>query len=133
MSNRGNHDLDFFDWEGIRIYQNEVVHKVGTDAVLLGTWLATILSDPKFILDAGTGSGILALMMAKNFPLSNIHAMDIDKDAIELARKNVTVSEYVNRITISCENILEMNSAPDCYYDLILSNPPYYTEHIKPA
>jgi tRNA1Val (adenine37-N6)-methyltransferase len=133
VSGRGDHDPEFFDWQGIRIYQHESVHKVGTDAVLLGSWVATILSDPKFILDAGTGSGILALMMAKSFPFSIVHAMDIDRNSIELTSRSVNASEYGSRITILCEDILEMDSLPASLFDLIVSNPPFYTEHIRPA
>jgi len=133
VSDQGKHHPAFFDWQGIHIYQDEAVHKVGTDAILLGAWVSNIISDPKLILDAGTGSGMLAMMMAKCFPKSKIHAIDMDENAIRLASKNVNASKFEKRISVSRENILDTRIQTDHFFDLILSNPPFYTEHILPT
>ena len=119
---------EFFDWQGIKIFQHETVHKVGTDAVLLASWTARLVEDvPSFILDAGTGSGILALMMAKAFPSSRISAVDIDQDALRLATKNASDAlSSGNRIKVSYENILARPTSGSPGYNLIVCNPPFY-------
>ena len=118
---------EFFDWQGLKIFQNETVHKVGTDAVLLASWTARLVEDvPSFILDAGTGSGILALMMANAFPSSKIFAVDIDQDALRLAAMNASTALVDNRIKVSYENMLAPPASESPAYNLILCNPPFY-------
>ena len=118
---------EFFDWQGIKIFQHETVHKVGTDAVLLASWTAGLVKEvPSFILDAGTGSGILALMMAKAFPSSKIFAVDIDQEALRLATMNASHELSDDRITVNYENILAPVASGSTAYNLILCNPPFY-------
>lgn len=128
MSNGEEGGPETFDWQGIKIFQHEDVHKVGTDAVLLASWTARVVKEiPAYILDAGTGSGILALMMAKAFPSTKIYAVDIDQQALSLATMNASNSLHDNRIVVAYENILTPPSPESPVYDLILSNPPFYT------
>lgn len=128
MSALEDEEPEFFDWQGIKIFQHETVHKVGTDAVLLASWIVRLLKEaPTYILDAGTGSGILALMMAKAFPTSNICAVDIDQQALRLAALNASNTMSGNRIVVSYENILAPPSSGSPSYNLILSNPPFYS------
>ncbi|HQW00888.1 MAG TPA: methyltransferase [Saprospiraceae bacterium] len=118
---------EFFDWQGLKIFQHETVHKVGTDAVLLASWTALLVEDvPSFILDAGTGSGILALKMAKAFPSSKIFAVDIDQDALRLAAMNASTALVDHRIKVSYENMLAPPAPESPAYNLILCNPPFY-------
>jgi tRNA1Val (adenine37-N6)-methyltransferase len=125
---------EFFDWQGIKIFQHEAVHKVGTDAVLLASWTARLVKEaPAYILDAGTGSGILALMMAKVYPTSKINAVDIDQQAIALAALNASKALSGSGITVSYENILAPPSPGSPVYHLIISNPPFYSTTNLPA
>ena len=78
---------DLFSWRGFSLYQADDVLKVGTDAVLLGSWIREIIPDAKMVLDAGTGTGILALCAASYFPLAKIVAADIDESAVALAHR----------------------------------------------
>lgn len=128
MSTLADHGQEFFDWQGIKIVQHETVHKVGTDAVLLASWTARLVNEtPSLILDAGTGSGILALMMAKTFPASKIYAVDIDEQALRLAEQNASNALDGNRIIVSYENIFAPPSSGSPGYHLIISNPPFYS------
>jgi tRNA1Val (adenine37-N6)-methyltransferase len=111
-----------------RCKQFEVAHdkcamKVGTDSLLLGSWAQP--NDAKLILDIGTGSGILALMMAQKSTLdAHVYAVDVDDGAIIQASENVSASPWRNKVTtvhcalddFDCDNPL----------DLIITNPPYF-------
>lgn len=127
MSLTTDKDAEFFDWQGIKIVQHESVHKVGTDAVLLGSWASRLVAEASYILDAGSGSGILALMMAKAFPSSKIYAVDIDEQALGLAALNASNAIPGNNITVVYDNILAPPSSGSPAYNLILCNPPFYT------
>lgn len=104
--------------------------KVGTDAVLLGAWANT--KNVNKILDIGTGTGIIALMLAQK---SNaiIDAIDIDKNAFKQAQENANNSKWSDRIFVhyrSLQDFAEENNEP---YDLIISNPPYFIDSSKSA
>lgn len=102
--------------------------KVGTDAVLLGAWANT--TGMKKILDIGTGTGIIALMMAQKSD-AIIDAIDIDKNAYDQALENINNSKWNNRIFVhyrSLQDFAEENNEP---YDLIISNPPYFVDSSK--
>ena len=100
--------------------------KIGTDAILLGA-LATH-PNPIRILDIGTGSGIVALMLAQRFPQATIDAIELNKEAAEQASENFANSPFSDRIT--CVNDSFQNWAEKNYEskqaDLIVSNPPYF-------
>lgn len=120
-------DLEYFSWKDIIIYQQDDVLKVGTDALLLGVWVPRVSNQVGSILDAGTGGGILALMMAKAFPEAIVTAMDIDDRAIRLVQLNVQHSKWNERIHVVRGDITEPGSADQSGYDLVLSNPPYFS------
>jgi tRNA1Val (adenine37-N6)-methyltransferase len=123
---------NIFDWQGIRILQGETVHKIGTDAVLLGAWVATVVTHASTILDAGTGTGILALMMARHFPEAEIMGIDVDMQALQLASQNVRNTNSGEKIVIDFEDVLIPPKRMDQSYNLIVCNPPYYTAHTRP-
>lgn len=102
--------------------------KVGTDGVLLGAWAKTV--NVKNILDIGTGSGLLALMLAQR---SNamIHAIDIDHDACEQARLNFSLSPWGNRIQVFNQSLQDFNKAAMQKYDLMVCNPPFFANSLK--
>ena len=97
--------------------------KVGTDGVLLGAWVNP-KSYPHQILDVGTGTGLVAIMLAQRFTRSQIHAIDIDKGSAEEALFNAQSSPWSERLNIVHCALQDYN--PSNKYDLIVSNPPYF-------
>ena len=99
--------------------------KVGTDGVLLGSWEA-IHGTPSHILDIGTGTGLLALMMAQRFPTAHVTAIDIDEGALADAADNISASPFSSRITLAGESLQTFVAHPSacCQYDVIVCNPP---------
>lgn len=99
--------------------------KVGTDAVLLGAW-AQIKNSPT-ILDVGTGSGIIALMMAQKNLKAIITAIDIDENSIKEAGENFELSPWRNRLDAKCISIQNYSNTSDIKFDHIISNPPFFS------
>ncbi len=102
--------------------------KVGTDAVLLGSWVNT--SKAKTILDIGTGTGIIALMLAQKSD-ALIDAIDIEKNAFVQAVENIAVCRWKERIRIHHISLQQYTSDCSKKYDLIVSNPPYFVDSSK--
>jgi tRNA1Val (adenine37-N6)-methyltransferase len=103
--------------------------KVNTDGVLLA---ALAEADPcHHILDIGTGTGVIALMLAQRFEKAQIHAVEIDAEASATAEKNFKNSVFSNRIQISNVAIEQFHAAEK--YDLIVSNPPFFVNNLKNA
>jgi tRNA1Val (adenine37-N6)-methyltransferase len=100
--------------------------KVGVDGVLLGAWADC--RNIQFALDVGTGSGLIALMLAQRSDAS-IHAIDIDENAYQQAEINFNNSPFYNRLSI--EQISFQDFSSSVRYDLIVSNPPYFTHSMK--
>lgn len=100
--------------------------KVGTDGVLLGV-LADISASPVRILDIGTGTGLVALMLAQRCPTAVIDAVEIDADAAEQASENFADSVFSDRLSVIHADVNNLNSAP---YDFIVSNPPYFVDSL---
>jgi len=104
--------------------------KVNTDGAILGA-LATA-NDPKTAVDIGTGTGVIALMLAQRFPNTLIDAVEIDEAAAQTAKSNFSNSPFANRLTLqsgSFESFFEQY--PDRRYDLIISNPPFYINSLQ--
>lgn len=123
---------DFFLWHDVKIRQNDLVHKIGTDAVLLGSWTAEVVKDVSNILDAGTGTGVLALYFARQFPEASIQALDVQEEAIRLMSSNLSNSSFGNRIEIRHADFLKEEPTGDQLFQLVVSNPPYHQSTIKP-
>lgn len=102
--------------------------KVGTDGVLLGAWSA--LNNSKHILDIGTGTGVIALMLAQRTKLSTIDAVEIEQEAFEDATENIASSPWSDRIRVHHSPIQDFISVTP--FDLIVSNPPYFQNSFKP-
>lgn len=102
--------------------------KVGTDGVLLGAWCSA--ADARRILDVGTGSGLIALMLAQRFPDAMITAIDISPEAVEEASYNVMNSPWADRITVYRKDFLAMDDLTEGY-DVIVSNPPYFSDSLE--
>jgi tRNA1Val (adenine37-N6)-methyltransferase len=117
-----------FVFKQFKILQDKCAMKVGTDAVLLGSWVNT--SNAKTILDIGTGSGIIALMLAQKSD-ATIDAIDIDKNAFMQATENVSFCKWKERIQIHHISLQQHSASNNHKYDLIVSNPPYFVDSSK--
>lgn len=97
--------------------------KVGTDSVLLGAW--TPAKTPSRILDIGAGTGVLSLMMAQRFPEAQIWAIECHKQAAQECQENVSLSPWPHIRIVTAD--IRHWEAPE-KYDLIISNPPFFSE-----
>lgn len=111
----------WFRFKQFTVEQSRCAMKVGMDGVTLGAWAP--VDEAQRILDIGTGSGLIALMLAQRAPAAWIDALEIDPQAADQARENVAASPWPARIAVqTCA--LQAWQAPT--YDLIVSNPPYF-------
>jgi tRNA1Val (adenine37-N6)-methyltransferase len=106
--------------------------KIGTDGVLLGAW-TPIENNPFSVLDIGTGTGIIALMLAQRSSAQQIDALEIDDDAYEQSVDNFENSPWSDRLFCFHAALDEFVEEPEDEYDLIVSNPPFYTDDFKSA
>jgi len=116
-----------FQFKRFSIQQDKCAMKVGTDGVLLGAW-ASLDNHPYSILDIGAGTGLIALMLAQRSNAEQIDALEIDDDAYEQAVDNFENSPWGDRLFCYHAGLDEFMEEPEDEYDLIVSNPPFYTE-----
>lgn len=121
---------DLFVFKPFTIYQPyKDVMKVSTDSVLLGCFADC--SESKFALDIGCGTGLLSLMLAHKNPLQKIIAIDINENACACARYNVLNSAFSNQIEVIHISIQEFEKITTQKFDLIISNPPYFSRSLS--
>lgn len=118
----------FFQFKQFIIRHDKCAMKVGTDGVLLGAWANTGLC--RSILDIGTGTGLIALMLAQR-STALIDAIDIDADAYTQAVENATDSPFAGRIRVVHTTLADYTAGCQTRYDLIVSNPPYFSDSLK--
>lgn len=118
----------FFSFKQFTIYHDKCAMKVGSDGVLLGVWAA--VGNSKSILDIGTGSGLIALMLAQRSE-AVIDAIDIDNDAIVQAKENIDNSPWSSQVNAINTSLHDFASVNDKKYDLIVSNPPFFVNSLK--
>ena len=116
----------FFQFKQFTIQQDQCAMKVGTDGVLLGAWVD--LTNKKKCLDVGTGTGLIALMMAQRTAEAHITAVEVDEEAVVQARRNVLNSPWKDRVEMVHCNFLSFQ--PNQKFDSIVSNPPYFTNNL---
>jgi tRNA1Val (adenine37-N6)-methyltransferase len=117
--------MSVFRFKQFSVDQSNCAMKINTDGVLLGTLAKA--DDPESVLDIGTGTGVIALMLAQRFHNAKIDAVEIDEGAAETARNNFTNSPFSNRVTAhpkGFETFFEQH--PERKFDLIVSNPPFF-------
>lgn len=114
-----------FKFKKFEIIQNKSVMKVGTDGVLLGAIIRC--NNINKILDIGTGTGLIALMLAQKCD-ALIDCIDLNSDAVKLASLNIKKTKWFSRMRVF--NISIQNFLPQYKYDLIVTNPPYFTTDI---
>ena len=121
-----------FQFKQFSLEQDRTAMKIGTDGVLLGAW-TPIENNPFSILDIGTGTGIIALMLSQRSAAEQIDALEIDDEAYEQATDNFENSPWNDRLYCFHAGLDEFVEEPEDEYDLIVSNPPFYTDDFKSA
>ena len=111
-----------FRFKQFTIEQQLCAMKVGTDGVLLGAWA----NGGSRVLDVGTGTGVIALMMAQRYPDGQVTALDIDEGAVRQAEFNVAHSPFAVRVTVLQERVQKHEGQ----YDAVLSNPPFFIDSL---
>lgn len=117
----------YFSFKQFTVYHDRCAMKVGTDGVLLGAWAD--VSAAHRILDIGTGTGLIALMMAQRNPDARIIGIDIDREAVEQARENMADSPWKDRVEAALQDVCTYH--PPMLFDAIVSNPPYFVNALK--
>jgi tRNA1Val (adenine37-N6)-methyltransferase len=116
-----------FKFKQFTVEQDKSALKVNTDAVLLGA-----LADfpkPGNILEIGTGTGVISLMLAQRFPEAKIQGVEIEEGAFSQTLGNFSNSPWADRLSV--EHLAFQEFSPDRKYELIVSNPPYFSNHLK--
>lgn len=119
-----------FQFKQFSVAQDRCAMKVGTDGVLLGAW-TPLTNNPYNILDLGTGTGVIALMLAQRSHAEQIDAIEIDDEAYEQSADNFENSPWNDRLFCYHAGLDEFVEEMEEEYDLIVSNPPFYTDDYK--
>lgn len=119
-----------FKFKQFTVKQDQCAMKIGTDSVLLGAW-ASLEKQPFATLDIGAGTGILSLMLAQRSNAEIIDALEIDAQAYEQCVDNFETSPWGDRLFCYHADLAEFTEEIEDKYDLIISNPPFYTEDYK--
>lgn len=114
---------DYFQFRQFVVRQKGCAMKVGTDGTLLGSWAQAPAGGCR-ILDIGTGTGLIALMMAQRFPEAHVTGIDIDADAVDQAAENALESPFKDRVTIRLCDVVSLEDAVG--FEAIVCNPPFF-------
>ncbi len=118
-----------FQFRQFTIVHDRCAMKVGTDGVLVGAW--SELPAIGNVLDVGTGSGLITLMVAQRGASLQVLGIDIDKDAVSQARENVLASPFSERIEIHLQSLQDL-ALSTRRFDAIVCNPPFFEEQLLP-
>ena len=117
----------YFQFKQFTVWHDKCAMKVGTDGVLLGAW--TSVQGAHSILDVGTGTGLVALMLAqRSLPNTNIVALEIDEAAARQAKENIVRSPWKKQIEVVQADFRKYQSPEK--FDVIVSNPPYFVDSL---
>ena len=118
----------WFQFKEFKVNQDRCAMKISTDAVMLGALVEG--EDFVEVLEIGAGTGVISLMLAQRFPMANIQAVEIDPDAASQCSENFDESPFSSRVVVHQVAIQDFDS--QMTFDLIVSNPPYFPDHLKP-
>ena len=119
-----------FQFKQFSVNQDQCAMKIGTDGVLLGAW-TSIENNPFSVLDIGAGTGVLSLMLAQRCDAQVIEALEIDDNAYEQCVENFEDSLWNDRLFCYHASLEEFSEEIEDTYDLIICNPPFYSEDYK--
>lgn len=114
-----------FQFKNFSITQSKQVFRVGTDGVLLGA--LSSIENIQTILEVGTGTGLVSLMLAQRNLTAKILALDINEEATNLAEENFRTSPFQERLSVKLQDYKDFQT--ERRFDLIISNPPYFKEN----
>ena len=114
-----------FQFKKFFIAQDRCAMKVGTDGVLLGAWVEAEAAQS--ILDIGTGTGVIAVMLAQRNEFAPVHGVEIDDEAAAQAAENMRATPWAERLHVRHHSIQDYARDTEQRYDLIVSNPPFFT------
>ncbi len=120
-----NSSSTVFQFKQFSLAQDKCKMKVGTDGILLGAWANT--EGVNAVLDIGTGTGLIAIMLAQRIPEAQIHAIEIDDTSFDQAKANMANCAWTDRLTAIHQSIQEYSKSSQMQYDLIVCNPPFFT------
>lgn len=118
-------EMEPFKFKQFEIHQDKCAMKVGTDGVLLGAWAD--VSNTKRILDIGAGTGLIAIMLGQRTEDAIVHAVEIDDVAFDQAKQNMALAPWKDRLDVFHLAIQEYANSAEPEYDLIVSNPPFFS------
>lgn len=116
---------DYFRFRRFTLWQDRCAMKVGTDGTMLGAWARGGAT----MLDVGTGTGLIALMLAQRYPAARVTAIDIDGEACRQAADNVAASPYAARVNVVHVALQDLVT-PSSPYDAVVCNPPFFTSSL---
>ncbi|WP_420551520.1 tRNA1(Val) (adenine(37)-N6)-methyltransferase [Tenacibaculum aiptasiae] len=122
-----------FKFKEFTVHQDKTAMKIGTDAVLLGAW-CDLGEFPDTILDIGSGTGVISLMLAQRTDAMTIDAVEIDEGAYEQTVENFEQSDWGDRLfcyNAAFNDFAEEMAEEEEVYDVIVSNPPFYTDDFE--
>ncbi|WP_272151936.1 tRNA1(Val) (adenine(37)-N6)-methyltransferase [Tenacibaculum aiptasiae] len=122
-----------FKFKEFTVHQDKTAMKIGTDAVLLGAW-CNLGEFPDAILDIGSGTGVISLMLAQRSDAMTIDAVEIDEGAYEQTVENFEQSDWGDRLfcySAAFNDFVEEIAEEEEVYDVIVSNPPFYTDDFE--
>ncbi len=122
--------MSTFNFKQFTVQQDQCAMKIGTDGVLLGAW-CPVDNNPFSVLDIGAGTGILSLMLAQRSSAEQIDSLEIDEEAYEQCVENFENSPWSDRLFCFHAGLDEFVEEPEDEYDIIISNPPFYSENYK--
>lgn len=118
-----------FFFKRFGMFHHRSTMRVGTDAVLFAQWVELSSSDS--VLDVGTGTGVIPLILAQK-GVGSVDAVELDSDSYEEASLNFRISVYSDKLSVVHNDVRVYADNAEKKYDLIVSNPPYYASDVKP-
>ena len=119
----------YFQFKKFTVYHDLCGMKVGADGVTLGAWAR--VEDAQSVLDIGSGSGLISLMLAQRSDNAVIDAIDIDYSSVQQSQTNFSNSPWSSRLNVFHQSLQHFASSTEKKYDLIVSNPPYFQNSLK--
>jgi tRNA1Val (adenine37-N6)-methyltransferase len=119
--------MSVFHFKHFSIFQEQADLKVGTDSMLLGAFAK--FENPKRILDIGTGTGVLSLMLAQKYPETELSALEINPFAFDLAKSNFENNLLGSNCSVQLSALQDFQTPVK--FDGIISNPPYFEDSLK--